>query len=173
MAAPGHHPMTPSDEDHALDREPEPDAQERERGLQHGRGARLELQGEVGILREAQRLDRERRGRVRSQHEGRIDDGKPIDQDGEKREPQLRVEARHDDLGEGGDAAITERARRGEGARRIRLRQGGERHQEQEGDFLHDQAGRKRQPPGIVDDQEVGRALIAGRPGGQKAKKEA
>ena len=105
----------------------------------------------------------QRRGRSRPEDYRDVDHGSGVGEDRKHRKPDLPVDARP---GPKGKPAIG----RSQGwptacaSGRDRPAAGGQRHQQQERQFLDEQAGDHRQPQRIVDDEPVGRTRPAGQP---------
>jgi len=95
--------------------------------------------------------------------------GHRIGQHRQHRQPQRRIQCRHHRQQEARDIAIAKAARHLQAPMRAGLRQGGKRHDQQEGQFLEHQPQRQSYTVRIIQDQQIRRLLPASGPRRQQA----
>ena len=143
----------------ALPREPDEERHAGDADLQHRAGGGDEMHGEIGIVLPVDDADGKRRRRRRPEDQRHIDDGGREGEHRKHRQPELPVERRQHRMDEADDPPIAERRDHALHLRGARLRQRRKRHQEEEGDLLHDEAEDHGKPEPVLHDQEIGRAL--------------
>ena len=160
---------TPESSDRGLAEAPQCDRGDHDRKLQHGRRRGREPEAQVGVLEEAHREHRERR-RVRGAEDQRDVDHRQREREHcVHRQPQLRVELRHDHLEPRRRATIAQGPRHGERLLRTHLVERADRHQHEIRHFLRHEPQHQRGAGGMTHRGHVGRQVEPRRPRRQHA----